>query len=154
MLRPGEHAALFMRRGAEFDHRGVKRLGIAGMQNGGQIRIAARATGKVILDGVYNDIKADAGFEAECLQGRQMGFDGKTLIHPSQITPANDTFGPSEKELVHARKVVSAYEEAQAAGRSVTTVDGRMIENLHVRDAQRILALADLISDLEGAVSA
>lgn len=116
--------------------------------------LGARAAGKAVLDGVFNDITDEDGFAAEARQGREMGFDGKTLIHPSQITPANDTFGPSEKELVHARKVVSAYEEAQAAGRSVTTVDGRMIENLHVRDAQRILALADLISGLEGAVSA
>lgn len=80
-----------------------------------------------------------------------MGFDGKTLIHPSQIAPANELFGPSQKELDDARKVVSAYEEARAAGTSVITVDGRMIESLHVRDAQRILALADLIAEMETA---
>ncbi len=113
--------------------------------------LGARAAGKAVLDGVFNDITDRDGFAAEARQGREMGFDGKTLIHPSQVAPANDAFGPSEKELAHARNVVSAYEEAQAAGRSVITVDGRMIENLHVRDAQRILALADLISELEAA---
>lgn len=89
--------------------------------------------------------------QAEARHGREMGFDGKTLIHPSQIAPANELFGPSRKELDDARKVVSAYEEARAAGTSVITVDGRMIESLHVRDAQRILALADLIAELETA---
>lgn len=111
--------------------------------------LGARATGKAILDGVFNAIKDDAGFRAEARQGREMGFDGKTLIHPSQIAPANEVFGPSEKELDDARNIVSAYEQAQAAGESVITVDGRMIESLHVRDAQRILALADLIAELE-----
>ena len=111
--------------------------------------LGARAAGKAILDGVFNDITDEAGFRAEAQQGREMGFDGKTLIHPSQIAPANDLFGPSQKELADARKVVSAYEQAQAAGTSVITVDGRMIESLHVRDAQRILALADLISEME-----
>lgn len=113
--------------------------------------LGARAAGKTILDGVFNDITDEAGFRAEAQQGREMGFDGKTLIHPSQIAPANDLFGPSQKELADARKVVSAYERAQAAGNSVITVDGRMIESLHVRNAQRILALADLISEMESA---
>ena len=110
--------------------------------------LGARATGKVILDGVFNDIKDEDGFRAEARQGREMGFDGKTLIHPSQIGPTNEVFGPSDDEVAHARKVVSAYQEAQSAGNSVITVDGRMIESLHVRDAQRILALADLISEM------
>jgi citrate lyase subunit beta / citryl-CoA lyase len=110
--------------------------------------LGARATGKVILDGVFNDIKDEDGFRAEARQGREMGFDGKTLIHPSQIGPTNEVFGPSDDEIAHARKVVSAYQEAQSAGNSVITVDGRMIESLHVRDAQRILALADLISEM------
>jgi citrate lyase subunit beta / citryl-CoA lyase len=111
--------------------------------------LGARSARKAVLDGVFNDITDEDGFRAEARQGRELGFDGKTLIHPSQIAPTNARFGPSDEELAHARKVVSAYEEAQAAGRSVITVDGRMIENLHVRDAQRILALADLISELE-----
>src|SRR4029077_10498078 len=97
--------------------------------------LGARAAGKVILDGVFNDITDESGFRAEARQGREMGFDGKTLIHPSQIAPANDLFGPSLKELADARRIVSAYEQAQAAGNSVITVDGRMIESLHVRDA-------------------
>jgi citrate lyase subunit beta/citryl-CoA lyase len=111
--------------------------------------LGARAAGKAILDGVFNSIADDAGFRTEAQQGRAMGFDGKTLIHPSQVGPANEVFGPSQDELADARKIVSAYEEAQAAGQSVITVDGRMIESLHVRDAQRILALSDLISELE-----
>lgn len=111
--------------------------------------LGARAAGKSILDGVYNAIDDEAGFRAEATQGREMGFDGKTLIHPGQVGPANELFGPSEKELADARRIVSAYQEAQAAGASVITVDGRMIESLHVRDAQRILGLADLISQLE-----
>jgi len=113
--------------------------------------LGARAAGKVILDGVFNAITDEDGFRAEAKQGREMGFDGKTLIHPSQIAPANEVFGPSDKELADARKIISAYEEAQAAGTSVITVDGRMIESLHVRDAQRIVALADLISEMESA---
>jgi citrate lyase subunit beta/citryl-CoA lyase len=111
--------------------------------------LGARAAGKAILDGVFNTISDEAGFRAEAQQGREMGFDGKTLIHPSQVVPANELFGPSEKEVADARKIVSAYEQAQAAGNSVITVDGRMIESLHVRDAQRILALAERISELE-----
>ncbi len=113
--------------------------------------LGARAAGKAILDGVFNDIADEAGFRAEARQGREMGFDGKTLIHPSQIVPANDAFGPSPKELADARRIVAAFEEAQAAGRSVITVDGRMIEGLHVRDAQRVLALAEVISGMEAA---
>lgn len=113
--------------------------------------LGARAAGKVILDGVFNHIKDEAGFRAEAQQGREMGFDGKTLIHPSQVEPANEVFGPSEDELADARKIVSAYEQAEAAGESVITVDGRMIESLHVRDAQRIIALAELISDMQSA---
>jgi citrate lyase subunit beta/citryl-CoA lyase len=110
--------------------------------------LGARAAGKVVLDGVFNDITDEGGFRAEARQGREMGFDGKTLIHPSQIAAANDLFGPSQGDLADARKIVSAYEQAQAEGNSVITVDGRMIESLHVRDAQRILALAELISKM------
>ncbi|OBF50498.1 citrate lyase [Mycobacterium sp. 852002-50816_SCH5313054-b] len=113
--------------------------------------LGARAAGKAVLDGVFNDIADEDGFRAEARQGREMGFDGKTLIHPSQITPANELFGPSHEELADARKIVSAYDQARAAGNSVITVDGRMIESLHVRDAQRIIALAELISERESA---
>lgn len=108
--------------------------------------LGARSAGKGVLDGVFNDITDAAGFRAEARHGRELGFDGKTLIHPSQIAPANEMFGPSAEELTQARAIVTAYEQAEAAGKSVITVDGRMIEMLHVRDARRILALAGLIA--------
>jgi citrate lyase subunit beta/citryl-CoA lyase len=107
--------------------------------------LAARATGKVILDGVYNDVKDLAGFEAECLQGRQYGFDGKTLIHPGQLEACNRLFAPSEEEIERSRRIIEAFTQAQVEGRGVVTVDGRMIENLHVDNAKRILALAEAI---------
>lgn len=108
--------------------------------------LAARATGKVILDGVYNDIKDEAGFEAECLQGRQMGFDGKTLIHPSQLEPANRIWAPTAEAVEDAAALIATFEEAIAAGKGVVTHNGRMIENLHVDNARRILAVADAIA--------
>jgi citrate lyase subunit beta / citryl-CoA lyase len=107
--------------------------------------LAARATGRVILDGVYNDVRDLDGFAAECRQGREFGFDGKTLIHPGQVEPCNEIFAPSADEVAHAHRVIEAFEEAQHAGRGVATVDGRMIENLHVADAQRVLALAEAV---------
>jgi citrate lyase subunit beta/citryl-CoA lyase len=108
--------------------------------------LAARAAGKAILDGVYNDVKDLEGFEAECLQGRQFGFDGKTLIHPSQLEACNRVFAPSAEEIDQSKKIIDAFTEARAAGQGVVTVDGRMIENLHVDNALRVLALADAIS--------
>ncbi|MFE0380309.1 HpcH/HpaI aldolase/citrate lyase family protein [Streptomyces inhibens] len=108
--------------------------------------LAARETGKVILDGVYNDVQDLEGFEAECVQGRQFGFDGKTLIHPSQVAPCNRVFAPSEQQVERARKIIDAFDEATREGRGVVTVDGRMIENLHVEDARRILALAAAVA--------
>ena len=110
--------------------------------------LAARATGKVILDGVYNDIQNAEGIAAECAQGRQMGFDGKTLIHPSQLEPCNEAFAPTEAEIEHSQKIIAAFEEAEAEGRGVVTVDGLMIENMHVDNARRILALAAAIEAL------
>jgi citrate lyase subunit beta/citryl-CoA lyase len=111
--------------------------------------LAARAAGKVILDGVYNDIKNDEGFAAECEQGRQMGFDGKTLIHPSQLEPCNRIYAPSEDEIAQSRDIIEAFEAAQAEGKGVVTVNGRMIENLHVDNARRVLAVADAIATLD-----
>ncbi|MCB1039560.1 MAG: CoA ester lyase [Acidimicrobiales bacterium] len=108
--------------------------------------LAARATGKVILDGVYNDIKDPDGFAAECLQGRQMGFDGKTLIHPSQIDPANETWAPTADAVEDARALIATFEAAIAEGKGVVTHNGRMIENLHVDNARRVLAVADAIA--------
>jgi citrate lyase subunit beta / citryl-CoA lyase len=107
--------------------------------------VAARATGKVILDGVYNDIKDAEGFEGECVQGRQMGFDGKTLIHPSQLEPCNRIFAPAPEDVERSQRIIEAFEQAEAEGRGVATVDGRMIENLHVEQARRTLALAAAI---------
>jgi citrate lyase subunit beta/citryl-CoA lyase len=102
--------------------------------------LAARAETKVILDGVYNDVKDLAGFEAECRQGREFGFDGKTLIHPGQVEPCNRLFSPTPEQIAESRAVLAAWEEALAHGRGVATVNGRMIENLHVENARRILA--------------
>ncbi|MDP3969366.1 MAG: CoA ester lyase [Nocardioides sp.] len=108
--------------------------------------LAARAHGKAILDGVFNDVKDADGFAAEARQGREMGFDGKTIIHPGQVEPANVAFAPSEDDVEQAREMIQTFEEAQAAGKGVVTFRGKMIENLHVRDAQRILAFHEAIT--------
>ncbi|MFK7918037.1 MAG: CoA ester lyase [Ilumatobacter sp.] len=110
--------------------------------------LAAREAGKVAIDGVYNDVKNADGFAAECVQGMEMGFDGKTLIHPSQVEPCNDTWAPSADEIEYAGRVIIAFDEAVAAGKGVVTVDGRMIENLHVDNARRVLAVAAAINAL------
>jgi citrate lyase subunit beta/citryl-CoA lyase len=114
----------------------------------GMTMLAARASGLAILDGVYNDIQDAEGFRASCVQGLEMGFDGKTLIHPSQVAPCNEVFAPTGADLAMAGKIVAAFEQARAAGKGVVTVDGRMIENLHVDQAQRQLALAAAIAAL------
>jgi citrate lyase subunit beta/citryl-CoA lyase len=107
--------------------------------------LAARAAGVSILDGVYNDVSDVEGFAAECRTGRELGFDGKTLIHPSQLAPCNEAFAPSADAIEHAREVIAAYEQAVAEGKGVATVNGQMIENLHVVTARRVLALAETI---------
>ena len=109
--------------------------------------LAAREAGIVILDGVFNDIRDLDGFAAECAQGAAMGFDGKTLIHPGQVDIANDTWAPDPEEIERARRIIEAFAEAEAEGRGVVTVDGRMIENLHVDDARRTLATAEAIAE-------
>ncbi len=109
---------------------------------------AARSAGKVILDGVYNDVKNPEGFAAECEQGADMGFDGKTLIHPTQVEPCNEAFSPSADEIDHSRRVIEAFEQGLAEGKGVVTVDGKMIENLHVDNARRAIAIADAIAAL------
>jgi citrate lyase subunit beta/citryl-CoA lyase len=111
--------------------------------------LAAREAGKVILDGVYNDVKNPDGFAAECQQGMEMGFDGKTLIHPSQVDPTNDVWAPGADEIEYAERVIAAFDEAVAAGKGVVTVDGRMIENLHVDNARRVLATSVAITELQ-----
>ncbi|MFM8793345.1 MAG: HpcH/HpaI aldolase/citrate lyase family protein [Acidimicrobiales bacterium] len=110
--------------------------------------LAAREAGKPVLDGVYNDIKNAEGFRAECEQGMQMGFDGKTLIHPDQVAVANDVWAPGEAEVEHAHRVIAAFDEALAAGKGVVQLDGRMIENLHVDNARRAIAIAEAIAAL------
>lgn len=112
--------------------------------------LAARAEGLICVDGVYNAFKDDEGLQAECAEGRAMGFDGKTLIHPAQIAITNATFGPSEDELDLARRQIAAFDDAQAAGQGVAVLDGKIVENLHVASAQRILAQAEAIARLEG----
>jgi len=112
--------------------------------------LAARAHGVAAVDGVYNAFKDDDGLRAECEQGRDMGFDGKTLIHPAQLAVANEVFAPSEAEVDLARRQISAFEAAEAAGQGVAVVDGKIVENLHIVTAQQTLAKAKMIADLEG----
>jgi citrate lyase subunit beta/citryl-CoA lyase len=112
----------------------------------GAVLVAARAAGLVALDGVHLDLADDAGFEASCRQGRDLGFDGKTLIHPKTVDPANRLFAPTEAELADAMKIIAAHAEAEAAGRGVVVVDGRLVEALHVEMARRTVALAGAIA--------
>ncbi len=116
----------------------------------GQCLLAAKAEGKIIVDGVYNAFKDAEGLQAECQQGRDMGMDGKTLIHPAQVDVANAAFAPSEDEVDLARRQIAAFEEAEAAGQGVAVVDGKIVENLHVATAREILAKADAIAALQG----
>ncbi len=107
--------------------------------------LAAKAEGLVIVDGVYNAFKDDEGLKAECAQGRDMGFDGKTLIHPAQVEIANTAFAPAPEEIDLARRQIAAFEEAEAAGQGVAVVDGKIVENLHVATAREILAKSQAI---------
>jgi citrate lyase subunit beta / citryl-CoA lyase len=114
-----------------------------------QLIVGAREAGKAIVDGVHNDLDDAEGFEAECLQGRRFGMDGKTLIHPKQLEPANRIFAPSEDEVDRAREIIAAFEEAEREGRGVVTVNGRMIENLHVEQARDTVARSEAIAALD-----
>ena len=107
---------------------------------------AARAHGLDVIDGVELNLEDDAGLLGSCEQGRDLGFDGKTLIHPKQIEAANDTFSPDEGELTHARAVIEVWEQAQAEGKGVVVLNGRLVENLHVEEAQRLLELGAAIA--------
>ncbi len=107
---------------------------------------AARAYGLDILDGVYNDIADTQGFAAECTQACDLGFDGKTLIHPQQIAPCNAAFSPSEDEITWSRKIIAAFELPENKGKGVIQVDGRMVEILHADMARRTVAIADVIA--------
>lgn len=116
----------------------------------GMCLLAARAQGRVIIDGVYNAFQDDDGLRAECEQGRDMGFDGKSLIHPQQLAIANQIFAPSEAEIHHARRLIDAFEAAQVQGRGVAVLDGRIVENLHAETARRTLDLAAAIAERDG----
>jgi citrate lyase subunit beta / citryl-CoA lyase len=107
---------------------------------------AARAYGLDILDGVYNDIGNAAGFAAECRQARDLGFDGKTLIHPRQIEPCNEAFSPSPEEVEVARKIIAAFDLSENENKGVLQIDGRMVERLHAEMARRTVAIADAIA--------
>lgn len=121
------------------------------MQAGlGLCLLAARAHGRVIVDGVYNAFKDDDGLRAECAQGRDMGFDGKTLIHPAQLEIANAAFAPSDAEIDLAKRQIAAFNAAQAAGQGVAVVDGKIVENLHIVTAQATLGKARMIAELAG----
>ncbi len=112
--------------------------------------LAARAAGISIVDGVHLDLNDEDGLRAACEQGRDLGFDGKTLIHPKQISAANQAFGPSEAAVAHARRQIDAYAAALAAGQGVAVLDGKLVENLHVAEAKRLVALADAIAERGG----
>jgi len=109
--------------------------------------LAARAHGVVAVDGVYNQFKDDEGLKAECDQGRDLGFDGKTLIHPAQVAVTNEAFAPSEAEIDLAKRQIAAFEESEAAGQGVAVVDGKIVENLHVEIATKLLAKAAAIAE-------
>ena len=110
--------------------------------------LAARARGLAIIDGVTNDIADREGFAAACAQGRSFGFDGKTVIHPSQIEPCNAAFAPSPEEIEAAKKIIAAFARPENKGKGAIKLDGRMVERLHAENAQRTLALAQAIAAL------
>ncbi len=113
--------------------------------------MAARVVGIVCIDGVFNAFRDDAGFRAECELGRDLGMDGKTLIHPSQIAIANEVFAPSESEISLAKRQIAAFDQAMANGQGVAVVDGVLVENLHVAAARAMIARAEAIAVMENA---
>jgi citrate lyase subunit beta/citryl-CoA lyase len=121
-----------------------QRLGLQGALS--QCVLAARARGVDILDGIFAEFRDPTGFREACRQGKALGFDGKTLIHPDQIAAANEIFGVSAEEASEARRIVAAWEAAAASGRGIAVLDGRMIERLHAEEARRMLVLREAIS--------
>lgn len=111
--------------------------------------VAARANGLDVIDGVYNDFKDEEGFRVECEHGRTLGMDGKTLIHPTQLKPCNDVFTPTDKEVQWSRKIISAFNRSDNADKGVITVDGKMVERLHLAMAQRTVAIANAVKELD-----
>ncbi|PHQ69778.1 MAG: CoA ester lyase [Paracoccus sp.] len=121
------------------------------MQAGlGLCLLAAKAHGKLIVDGVFNAFRDEDGLRAECEQGRDMGFDGKTLIHPAQLAIANECFAPTETEVDLARRQIDAFNQASAEGKGVAVVDGKIVENLHVETARTTLDRAQAIAAMAG----
>ncbi|MFS4436680.1 HpcH/HpaI aldolase/citrate lyase family protein [Paracoccaceae bacterium GXU_MW_L88] len=112
--------------------------------------LAGRAHGLPVIDGVYNAFKDDEGLERECVQGREMGFDGKTLIHPAQLDITNRVFAPSEEAIIEAREMTKAFEESMEKGEAVAVYNGKIVENLHVENAKRLIAMDDAIKAMEG----
>ena len=112
------------------------------------VLLAARSAGLAVVDGVFNDVTDAEGFRQECQQGRELGFDGKTLIHPGQVQVCNEAFAPSADQVEQSRAVIAAFEAAMAEGRGVATLNGRLIENLHVDTARQVLATAEAIAAL------
>ncbi len=110
---------------------------------------AGRAYGIDIVDGVYNDFRNEDGFAAECAQGRALGFDGKTLIHPSQIAPCNAAFSPGADEIADARAIIAAFREPENEGKGAINLDGRMVERLHLETAERTVAIAEAIASAD-----
>ncbi len=115
--------------------------------------LAARAYGLSILDGVYLELGNEEGFRAACVQGLELGFDGKTLIHPNQVAPCNEVFSPSVAELEQARRIIAAHGEAEKQGKGVVVLDGKLVENLHVENARRQVLLAESIEQLQRGAS-
>lgn len=116
--------------------------------------VAARAFGLDILDGVYNDFRDDKGFREECEHGRTLGMDGKTLIHPSQVTPCNEIFSPTDEEVTWSRAIIAAFDKPENDHKGVITVDGKMVERLHLAMAERTVAIADAIDTMRNAEAA
>ncbi|MGV6875116.1 HpcH/HpaI aldolase/citrate lyase family protein [Pseudochelatococcus sp. B33] len=156
-LEPGSRLALFIVGANDLARETGVRPGvhrtplIAWLQS---VLLAARASGLAVIDSVYNDFRDAAGFAAECAQGRDLGFDGKSLIHPTQIEAANAAFGPTAAEIAEARAVIATFTAPENAGKGAVALDGRMIEDLHVAIARRTLALADAITALHEPQSA
>ena len=115
----------------------------------GLVLLSGRAYGRAVLDGVHLDLDDAEGFALSCRQGRELGFDGKTLIHPTQIEPANAAFMPTGDEVARARHIIAAYTEAAGAGRGAVRINGRLVEALHVEEARRTLALVEAIAARE-----
>lgn len=111
--------------------------------------LAARSFGLDVIDGVYNDFKDEEGFRAECEHGRTLGMDGKTLIHPSQVVPCNDIFSPTDEEVAWSRKIIAAFDQPQNTMKGVITVDGKMVERLHLVMAKRTVTIANAVTEIE-----